>query len=174
MLVTRKQVESHLQDITPDMLGLATKVYDYQLKANVYLVETTSGSTDEDGNLEEYRVSYTPGRGFSCTCKSGQHGFANVRHPSSVCIHCRIATAHAAEERAKETARLAKCTAIALAHSCGMEICSTDDCIQLASPVTGQCVGHNGKVTDAGMQAWMAARKRGEDINLGRPAWIMR
>lgn len=173
MIATRKHVESHIQDITPDMLGLATKVYDFQLKANIYLVESTSGATDEDGNPEEYRVSYTPGRGFSCTCKSGQYAFANVRHASGVCTHCRIACAAAAEERAKETARLARATAIALAHSCGMEICSTDDCLQLAGP-SGKCVGHTGTITDKGMQAWMADRATGRDINLGRPAWMMR
>jgi hypothetical protein len=38
-------------------------------------------------------VDYSETRGFSCTCPSGLHGFWNVRHPSGVCRHCRIAVA---------------------------------------------------------------------------------
>jgi hypothetical protein len=99
-ITTRKHVEQHISDITPEMIGLATRIYDFQLKENIYLVESTSGTLNQDGEIEEYRVRYIPGRGFSCTCKSGQHGFANVRHKSGVCCHCRIACAAAAEERA--------------------------------------------------------------------------
>lgn len=155
MITTRKHVEQHIQDVTPTMLGLATKIYDYQTKQNIYLVLSTSGTFNEEGEIEEYRVSYAPGKGFGCTCKSGQHGFWNVKHASGVCVHCRIAVACAAEERAYMDMLEKK----AQARECSQ---------------CGQVCNGNGKITDAGMLAWMADRNAGKDINLGRPAWMMR
>lgn len=154
MITTRKHVEQHMSDVTPEMLELAAKVYSLQLKANIYLVLSTSGTLNDDGTPVEYSVSYTPGRGFSCTCPSGERGFANVKHPSHVCCHCRIATALAAEERAyaeamerkaTEQKRLERAVVTAQLESVGLKPCTALDCLQTANPATGKCVAHKPK-----------------------------
>jgi hypothetical protein len=94
-LVTRKQVESNLGQVTSEQIGRCTKVYDFQLKANIYMV------LSESDDLTEYRVTYNKNHHcFCCTCPSGENGFSNVKHPSGVCKHVRWSCAAAAEERA--------------------------------------------------------------------------
>jgi hypothetical protein len=158
-------VKQFINEVTPDQIGACSKILDCQTHTNFYLVQS------ESDDQVEYKVTYDHKMGFQCSCEAGKRGFAHCKY--GFCKHIKWSVAHAAEERAKETARLARATAIALAHSCAMEICSTDDCIQLAGP-SGKCMGHTGTLTDKGMQAWMADRADGKDINLGRPAWIMK
>ena len=158
--------------ITPAQISKCAKVLDCQTHQNVYFVENEAGNFDDDGHMIEYKVTYSKEKGFQCTCKAGQEGFIHCKN--GYCKHVAWAVATAKEEKARETARLAKATAIVLTRSCGMEICDTPDCLQLASTITGKCVAHNGVVTDPGMLAFCKARKRGEDLNLGRPAWMMR
>jgi len=170
MILKPSQIKTN--SITPIQISKCTRVLDCQTHQNVYLVENEDGNFDDDGQVIEYTVTYSSNMGFQCTCKAGQEGFAHCKN--GYCKHVAWAVAHAKEEKAQETAHLARCAAIALAHSCGMEICSTPDCLQLATTTTGKCVAHNGVVTDPGMLAFCEARAKGEDINFGRPAWMMR
>lgn len=94
----REYVKAHLDEISAQEIGRCTKVYDFQLKQNVYLVQNSKGDTDEQGNIIEYTVRYSKEYGFQCTCPSGETGFSNVKHPSGVCKHCRWSIACAIEE----------------------------------------------------------------------------
>jgi hypothetical protein len=146
-LVTRKQVESNLGQVSSFQIGRCTKVYDFQLKANIYMV------LSERDDLTEYRVTYDKKHHcFCCTCPSGENGFSNVKHPSGVCKHVRWACAASAEEKAALAALSAK----------------QDTCSHCHLPAS------DGILKDTGMLAWMAARAAGQDINLGRPSWMMR
>jgi hypothetical protein len=148
MLVTRKQVESNLGQVSASQIGRCTKVYDFQLRANIYMV------LSERDDLTEYRVTYDKQHGcFCCTCPSGENGFYNVKHPSGVCKHVRWAVACAQEEKAALAALSAK-QDLACPH-----------CHLPAS---------DGTLKDPGMLAFIAARASGQDINQGRPAWMMR
>lgn len=102
MLVSRKQVESNLGNVSSEQIGRCTKVYDHQQRANVYMV------LSERDNETEYKVSYSKEHGFSCECPSGEEGFSNVRHASRVCKHVRWACAAAKEEKAYHDALLRK------------------------------------------------------------------
>jgi hypothetical protein len=87
-LIDFNHVASHLEDVTPEQIGRCHKVIGPDNHA-FYQVENESGDLDEHGAIIEYTVRYTLERGFSCTCKSGQEGFSNVRHWSGVCKHVR-------------------------------------------------------------------------------------
>ncbi len=59
----------------------------------------------ESDDSKEYKVTAQYNKElkrwiFRCTCPSGVTGFANVKHPSGVCKHCRWSLAAAAEEKA--------------------------------------------------------------------------
>lgn len=97
---TPEHVKQYISTITPDQIGRAHKVYDYQVKQFVYLVESKSTVDELTGQPVEYRVTYTRTHGFQCTCPAGQEGFLSVRNKSGVCEHVRIALAAAEEERA--------------------------------------------------------------------------
>lgn len=94
----REYVKSHLDEISAQEIGRCTKVHDFQLKQDVYLVQNSRDLTDEEGNIIEYKVTYDKKHGFRCGCKSGQTGFSGVRHPSGVCRHVRASIACAIEE----------------------------------------------------------------------------
>lgn len=158
-------VKQFISEVTPDQIGACTKILDCQTHTNFYLVQS------ESDDQVEYKVTYSS-KGFQCSCPSGQHGFSNTKH--GFCKHVKWSVADAEEEKARETARLERIAAEKHAKSMGKSLCSTLDCLQLASTTFGQCATHNGKVTDPGMLAWMQARREGKDINHGAPAWMMR
>ena len=83
-----KQISSHL-DVTPQQIGAAHKVL--HKDGNFYQVESAT-------TTDQYDVRYSREHGYTCTCKSGQHGFSNVRHASGVCWHVRAAIACQMEE----------------------------------------------------------------------------
>lgn len=90
-LITLATVAAHISDITEEQIATATRIIDMETMHPFYLVQ----SSQDD--LVEYKVTYSEKFGFACTCPSGLHGFWNVKHPSGVCRHCRIAVA-ASEE----------------------------------------------------------------------------
>jgi hypothetical protein len=94
----REYVKTHLEEISAQEIGKCTKVYDFELKQNVYLVENSRDLTDDEGNIIEYKVTYDEKHGFRCSCPCGQTGFSNVKHPSRVCRHVRASIAAAIEE----------------------------------------------------------------------------
>jgi len=96
---TLSYVESHLEDITAEQVGKCHLVFDCQTGKNFYMVENEAGEVDDNGEIIEYPVRYSAEDGFTCGCKSGQHKFWNVVHPSGVCKHCRWSIAASIEER---------------------------------------------------------------------------
>lgn len=86
-LITLATVAAHIADITEEQIATATRIIDMETMHPYYLVQ----SSQDD--LVEYKVTYSETFGFACTCPSGLHGFWNVKHPSGVCRHCRIAVA---------------------------------------------------------------------------------
>lgn len=92
-------VKSHLEEISAQEIGRCTKVHDFQLKQDVYMVESSRDLTDDEGNIIEYAVRYSAQHGFTCTCPSGQYAFANIKHPSGTCRHVRASIACAIEEQ---------------------------------------------------------------------------
>ena len=93
-MVTFERIKSNLQDVTSEQIGRCHRVIDMQTGEDFYMVESESDPT------EEYQVRYSTDHGFTCTCKSGQYGFANVGHPSGTCKHCRWSVAAWLEEEA--------------------------------------------------------------------------
>lgn len=83
------------QGVTAEQIGKCTKVYDFQLKQNVYLVENSKGETDNDGNIIEYKVQYSKEHGFTCNCEAGKRPFA---HCKNYCWHVRASVAAVVEE----------------------------------------------------------------------------
>jgi hypothetical protein len=104
MIITAAKVKQHISDVTSEQIGKCHKAFADGIA--FYMVESESGDFDQDGELVEYKVTYSKQHGFSCTCPSGKHGFANVKHASGVCKHCRWAVACAIEEK-KAMAELA-------------------------------------------------------------------
>jgi len=97
-LITISHVSAHLVDVTPEQIGRCYAVVGPDGK-KFYQVENSQGEFDAEGQLIEYKVTYSKELGFQCTCKSGQYGFANVKHPSGVCWHVRASVAAAIEEK---------------------------------------------------------------------------
>lgn len=91
-------VKSHLEEISAQEIGRCHKVYDFQIKQDVYLVENSRDLTDNEGNIIEYKVTYDKKHGFRCSCPCGQTGFSSVKHPSGTCKHVRASIAAAIEE----------------------------------------------------------------------------
>lgn len=91
-MITFAHVAQFLQDVTPEQIGRCRAVFTLKHKG-FYLVESES----EKG--KEYRVAHKKGVGLTCTCKSGEHNFVNVKHPSGVCKHIRWAVACRLEEK---------------------------------------------------------------------------
>jgi hypothetical protein len=88
-------VKTHLDEISAQEIGRCRKVFDKD--GSFYLVENEAGECDEHGIIE-YPVRYSKEHGFTCGCKSGLHGFSNVKHPSGVCKHVRWSIACSIEE----------------------------------------------------------------------------
>jgi hypothetical protein len=86
-LIKLATVAAHISDITEEQICTASRFIDESTMTPFYLVQ----SSQDD--LVEYKVTYSETFGFACTCPSGLHGFWNVRHPSGVCRHVRIAVA---------------------------------------------------------------------------------
>jgi hypothetical protein len=97
-ITTLEKVAQYISDITPEQIGKCHHMIGPDGKS-LYAVENERGDIGLDGEVIEYCVRYSPERGFSCTCPSGAQGFANVRHPSGVCKHCRWTVAAIIEER---------------------------------------------------------------------------
>lgn len=96
----RTNVETFSTDVTPEQIGKCFKVYDETSKQWFYQVDNDSDKFDSDGNLITYKVQWTKDHGFTCSCPSGQNGFANVKHPSGTCKHVRWSAAASREEHA--------------------------------------------------------------------------
>jgi hypothetical protein len=97
-LITVAHVSSNLVDVTPEQIGRCYAVVGPDGK-KFYQVENSEGKFNEAGEMIEYKVTYNKEQSFQCTCKSGQHGFANVKHASGVCWHVRASVAAAIEEK---------------------------------------------------------------------------
>jgi hypothetical protein len=89
---TLAYVESHLEDISAQDIGRCSRVIGPDEKSFYLVLSRTDDFT-------EHKVTYDKEHGFRCTCPSGEHGFANVKHPSGVCHHVRSAIAVSIEER---------------------------------------------------------------------------
>jgi hypothetical protein len=90
--------------VTQEQLDRCHRIEDLNNRSVFYQVDNEAGAVDDDGNTIEYTVRFTPGKGFSCTCKAGQSGFHYCR---STCKHCRWAAAHAEslrQERREQSA----------------------------------------------------------------------
>ena len=77
--------------VTPEQLNACSRILDQQTGTVFYLVQSESDLRNE------YRVEWRDG--WTCTCKSGQAKFANVKHPSGVCKHVRWAACREIEYR---------------------------------------------------------------------------
>jgi len=99
-MVTLEQIKSNLEDVTSEQIGKAHKIIAFNSGEDFYLIENSKGDTDDNGDVIEYKAQYSHEHGFTCTCKSGQTGFSNVRHSSGVCWHLRAAVACFLEEEA--------------------------------------------------------------------------
>lgn len=93
-----KQISSNLISVTPEQIGAAHLVHIDGV--NFYQVQSAH-------SIEEYDVKYSRELGYTCSCKSGQNGFANVKHPSGVCWHVRAAIAAQIEEKSAMVEQIA-------------------------------------------------------------------
>ena len=98
MIITTAKVSANISDVTPEQIGRCRKFI--ASTGNYYLVENEHDERDQAGEIIEYKVTYDKEHGFTCSCKSGANGFANVKHASGVCKHVRWSVAAAMEERA--------------------------------------------------------------------------
>jgi len=85
MLITFSHVAKYVFDVTDEQIGKCHAAFEGSQR--FYMVES------EQDSLIEYKVTYSRQFGFRCTCKSGECGFANVRHISGVCKHVRWSVA---------------------------------------------------------------------------------
>lgn len=98
-MVTLQQIESNLQDVTPEQTARCAKIWDCQTGEDFYLAESESDPT------VEYEVRYSTDHGFTCTCEAGKRGFSRVTvHPSGTCKHVRWAVKAWLEDLAMEQA----------------------------------------------------------------------
>lgn len=93
---------TYMYDATPEQVGSAYKCFEGSQP--FYKVVNSKQEYDSEGHLIEYTVKAKYDKEaqkwvFSCTCLSGQHNFANVKHQSKVCWHVRAALACAQEEK---------------------------------------------------------------------------
>jgi len=100
-MATIEQITANISDVTSEQIGRCSKVIDLATSEDFYLVENESGECDEHGTIE-YAVRYDLTQSMTCTCKSGQAGFCNVRHASGVCKHVRWALAAWKQEQEAE------------------------------------------------------------------------
>jgi len=102
---TYERIAANISDVTSNEINKCSKVWDCKAGEDFFQVENESGECDEHGTIE-YTVRFDLLQGFTCTCKSGQHGFSNVRHASGVCKHVRWSVAAYTEElRAEKAAK---------------------------------------------------------------------
>lgn len=87
----QRRIYGHLDDVTAEQVSACRR------DGDGWLVTGSKGN-------EEYRVTWTCDEGYQCSCKSGQYGWWNVKHPSGCCWHVRAAVVFDLEE---ERARLA-------------------------------------------------------------------
>lgn len=92
----RANVYAHL-DVTSEQIGMAHACS--AIGGTYFQVENSRGLTNDEGELIEYRVSWSYEYGYQCDCPSGKRGWANVHHKSGVCWHVRSACARAIEMR---------------------------------------------------------------------------
>jgi hypothetical protein len=81
--------EINISNITNEQIGACHKVL--HRAGNFYLVENSQGTLDDAGLLIEYKVTWTPAKGFQCTCKAAEAG--------RMCWHIRASVACEAEVR---------------------------------------------------------------------------
>jgi hypothetical protein len=77
-------------NISAEQMGKCTRVVDFQIHEDLYLVESSDGT-------EDYKVRFDPEMGFTCTCKAGQQAFASCKN---YCWHVRASVACWLEEQA--------------------------------------------------------------------------
>jgi hypothetical protein len=85
-----------INSITAYQIGLCAKVFDCQTGKNFYQVENEAGNTDADGNIIEYKVTYSSEKSFQCSCEAGKWGFTRTK--LGYCKHIAWAVAAANEE----------------------------------------------------------------------------
>jgi len=99
-MATATQILANIDftQVTPEQIGKCHKAFELVDGKAVpfYLVENEAGTLDQDGEIIEYKVTYDTKHGFRCTCKAGQHGFANCKN--SACKHVGWAVAASREE----------------------------------------------------------------------------
>jgi len=110
-MITFDRIKSNIADVTSEQIGKCHKIIDMTTGEDFYLVENSKGEVDNEGDIIEYKVQYSSGYGFTCTCPSGEHGFSNVRHASGCCWHVRAAVACFLEEEAAMQEMCAKINA---------------------------------------------------------------
>jgi hypothetical protein len=87
------RVKNNLGTITPKQADRCYRVHNEQTGCDQWQVQSES-----DESLD-YTVSWDKKFGYRCTCRSGQKGFANVKHASGVCKHVRWSIKAAQAER---------------------------------------------------------------------------
>ncbi|EFH79615.1 hypothetical protein Krac_0093 [Ktedonobacter racemifer DSM 44963] len=100
-LITFEHVAAHLDGLTEAQLDKCHRTIDEATGQVFYQVE----SSEYEQNEQMYKVTYDEETGFHCTCKSGQWGFANVKHWSGVDWHVRASVKRELEFRAEAQTR---------------------------------------------------------------------
>ncbi len=129
---TLSYVTRNIADITAEQIGKCHRVYDCQSGRWFYQVENSRDLTDEQGDLIEYEVRRDIIHDqYTCTCPSGQNGFANVTHPSGVCQHVRWAIAAAIEESVALAEQARKIDEDKVRHASELPIVKAEDPIEV-------------------------------------------
>jgi hypothetical protein len=81
-------------NVTNEQIGMCHEVIGPDNKS-YYLVENSKGLLDENGNILEYRVSWSRTMGYQCQCEAGKWGFA---HCKNFCWHVRATVAAGMEK----------------------------------------------------------------------------
>ena len=94
-MVTLEKVRQFVSSVSSEDIGRAHKcIAD---GTSYYLVENSRGDLDEDGEVIEYRVSWTRKTKFTCSCYAGKEAFIHCK--KGFCQHVLIAVAAAQEEK---------------------------------------------------------------------------
>ncbi len=96
-------------NVTSEQIGRCHKVFSGSIP--FYMVESESDSQ------VEYKVTWDRAHGFRCTCKSGQAGFSNCRHP--YCKHVKWSVAAAREEKQAMREQIALNDRVAICDTVG-------------------------------------------------------
>lgn len=87
--------------VTEEQIARCHRTVDENTHTVFYMVENEGGKVDHEGRIIEYKVQAVRIKGrwyFTCTCKSGQHGFTNCK--AGVCKH--VVWSKAAAQEYKE------------------------------------------------------------------------